>query len=486
MKNCKPRWVKSLIDWVERELTAVIAVAMVLAFIFSQSLASDENTIKSIVSTTTGVATQQIQTSATSLWAMGSTILFGRDLQGPSVDPDPPIKWTGGTVVSSGTFLTAIQSATVALPVNAGTYNLAVTFSSTITINGTKFSSTSLATQTKSINAQSGSLTVTFAAGAKISKIEAKLPTVEEGDFNTDAGTTAPEFVPVTSITIMPNNKTIVLPGTGTQTFSPVVILTNAVGTVSSDVDLNWSSSDTDIATVNSNGVVTAKSDGVVTITASVVGNNTLTASATVKILPATIVPTVDVTPTDTSIDTGSTLLDKLAETLKIDSNVNDDQTATPQTTTNDADNQTALDQLAENQATSVVASPTTGGDEKLDLYQNTLDAYAQTQTKKYEATGTMQLSGAEMRQVVNQTQTTTLGKVTATVKLTLSRIVPDLKTMFVGSTTTLTNGTQVKQLSVFNKIGNWFTKTFITGAGASSTDDDTMGASFGGTDTNE
>lgn len=87
-------------------------------------------------------------------------------------------------------------------------------------------------------------------------------------------------IVPVTGVTVNPTSATIGL--NGTQTITPTVLPVNATNKV-----VTWTSSNTAIATVNSNGLVTGKAAGTAVITATTQdGNKTATCTVTVSSTP--------------------------------------------------------------------------------------------------------------------------------------------------------------------------------------------------------
>ncbi len=111
----------------------------------------------------------------------------------------------------------------------------------------------------------------------------------------------SPDFVPdLISVTISPTSATV--PIGETQRFTATGVFTAQPGveppTTSRAITPNWSVSDTSIATIDGDGVLTAVDDGSVTVTAEQDG---ITASATVTV-PAPTLMTITVNPATATI----------------------------------------------------------------------------------------------------------------------------------------------------------------------------------------
>ncbi|MFA5270420.1 MAG: Ig-like domain-containing protein [Patescibacteria group bacterium] len=475
MKSCKPRWAKPLIDWVERELTAVMAVAIVLAFIFSQSLATDENTADSLASTATGNAVISQQVGA--LWDNGNSMVFGSVIDGTN---SSTIIWSGGAPVNLGTCIFAPTTTTMTTSVNPGTYMLKVTGQdTTVKISGVTYTIAGYGSQTKQVTLSSGQISVQISGGGKIFKIEA---VTSADDSTTESGSSGTStMVPLTSFTVFPNNKNIVLNPAAPTTFTPLTMIRTSLG-ATVEAAIAWKSSNEKVASVDDKGIVTAHTTGTVTITGTVVGTN-LTASTTVTVLASVSAPVVDVTPTQseqsgsTDTDTTTGLLDNLIDSLTGDKTAKD-ETAAPTTdgTTEEAD-QAALDKLAEEQQAEELLSghgknilqdkSTDAGYFSDELVQSTaVDTYVAVQAKKLAETGKTTLSQGEIRAIVN-TQTTATAKIGARFQLAVKEIAQTFKEIGVGNSYQLPTGETVKKQSALQKIGTWFKNTFTTGAGA-------------------
>ncbi len=114
------------------------------------------------------------------------------------------------------------------------------------------------------------------------------------GGSTTDTTDTDSDTIAVTGIELSPDTLTISVGKTGTltATFSP----SNA-----SNTDISWTSDDTEVATIDSDGTVTAISEGSVTITATT-DDGGYTASAAVIVEPADTLECDFGTPLDTPL----------------------------------------------------------------------------------------------------------------------------------------------------------------------------------------
>lgn len=428
-----------VIDWVERELTAVLAVAIVLAFIFSRSLATDTATQQSIVSTGTGVVYQQ--TGSTALWDGGSSIILGQDLEGPNADL-PPTKWVGGPVVNMGRSLYILGNATVTITATPGTYHLGVTAQDgSVTVNGVLYNFTGYGTQTKTVSITNGQLTIGMSAGLKIYTIEA---TTEDSS----AGGSTP-LIPITSFSVLPSYATLVLNPLAKSTISPITFVRNAVGATVSP-SITWSSSDSSVATVSTDGVVTAISVGSVTITATVTGT-TLSASTSLHIVAQVSAPMVDVTPATPSKNestTGNALSNLVGSLLN-------NKTSAP-----------ATGGSAEQSAPA--AAPTQETTTNAQASSDVLDAFAATQALNYTAAGTTEVKQSQINDIL-KTQTTVGQKIAARAKIAVNEFTTTIREMVLGRTIQVGNQTVTKP-SLGQIIVNWLkSRGILPGTGAMS-----------------
>jgi len=467
MKSRKPQWVKVMVDWAERELTAVIAVAVVLTFIFSQSLASDEQTAGSLVSNSTGsaIVSQQVQST---VWPTGTNMIkFGTDLSGVS---DSSAVYTG-TWINIGTALFTPSGGSVTINTTPGQYRLKVTAQDgSVTLGGVKFSFTGFSATTKAVTLNSQT-TINVTANTKVYSIEA-VQSADE-DLSPDAGSTGDSgsdslIVPISSISLLPNARNMYLGTSGSSTF--VVVTKNSLNAIVTGVPLAWLSSDPSIASVDEAGVVTPHKAGSVTITATVAGS-TLKASSSVTVLLPVSAPTMDVTPKEQPSDnTGSTLLDDLINNLT----GNNEPAEVPTTGgTEDSTAQDALDKLAEDATTG--ATDDTTSKAVSESTESALDAFAQQEAKNYAETGTTAVTQAQISNIV-QKQTGVVAKVATRISLAAKQMANTFTEIFAGRTITV-GDQKIKKPSIWTIIGN-FIKGKTTGAGA--TDTGTLGTNYG------
>ncbi len=109
--------------------------------------------------------------------------------------------------------------------------------------------------------------------------------------------------VAVTGVTVSPSEATVAINGT-------LQLTPNVKPSTATNRTVTWSSSDSNIATVSSSGLVTGKAAGTATITVKTNdGNKTATSTITVEDNSITIVPvsSVTVSPTEATIPVGET-----------------------------------------------------------------------------------------------------------------------------------------------------------------------------------
>ncbi|OGB74369.1 hypothetical protein A2V68_01335 [candidate division Kazan bacterium RBG_13_50_9] len=450
MRKFKNRLLKQLVDLLERELLAVMAVAIVLAFIFSQSLAVTSDRSTTLISSETGtIVTQQ---GAETIFSGKSIIYFGRNVKGPGA---PGESWTGDAI-NLGTSIYAPGPASVTIGnVTAGSYRLSVVGSGTVKVNGATFNLGNAQTSVSNsvtIGAD-GKLTVLFSAGAEV--------------FNINTGSSVGSTGETTIVTQTPAILSLIPGGVNVNlqvgsTLSPVAVVQDGAGKVMATPPLTWSSSNTKIATVSADGAITALAEGTATITAKVT-SGTLKASLSITV-PAAVEeapPIIEITPKTT--EEGEAALDEFAGEI-----------------TNDlvgpliGSEGTGTEPVGESGVVSYPGAdegrPSTGG-----TIQEVLDAYAVKQAEIFSDTGATTLGQKEISEVINQTQTTALSRFTATVQLGIRDVTKGLKEIVAGSKETIITlsgeTVEVRKPSAAQIIGSFIARLFGIGeSGASAT----------------
>ncbi|MFH0912095.1 MAG: Ig-like domain-containing protein [Patescibacteria group bacterium] len=305
------RFGKQLIELAKRELLAIIAVGVVLAFLFSRSMAATLSPAEQIADATSdSIFTTQTITDVSSpaggqaLFYGQSMILFGIDIKGYDDYGRADFEqWKSTTGVKNlGTYLQINEANQVVISgVNAGTFKVWVKGLGSMTMNGTAFTFKTLRTLSKTITiSANGTLTIKFNARSQIYSI-ATLPLEEESAEELD--TAIPE-----SLALLPNHSTIMLTNTLTA-FRPLAIVVDTDGRQIPITPglLIWSSNNNSIASVDQSGLVTAHQPGLVTINVQV-KNTALTASTSLVVRRSTEPPLVDITPLAPVTDQSATV----------------------------------------------------------------------------------------------------------------------------------------------------------------------------------
>jgi len=218
-----------------------------------------------------------------------ATIYFGSTIKGYNNDMETWKSETG--IQNHGSYLQFLKDNQVTITgVTNGNHTLWVKGKGTIKMNGVTFLFRTLGTMQKVVSVSGGKLTIDFKLGAQIYTISTLSDNLDipVGDATTTAA----------KILMFPNKSTVILTSKGTATFKPVVILTDQYGKQITNTAgrLSWSSSNTAVANISPNGIVTATKIGTVTITANVTNTN-LSASIYLTVKPPELSSLVDITP---------------------------------------------------------------------------------------------------------------------------------------------------------------------------------------------
>ncbi|MFA5967558.1 MAG: Ig-like domain-containing protein [Patescibacteria group bacterium] len=298
MKQIKiSRLGKQFINLIEQELLAIISVGVVLAFLFSQSMAAGlpeeialaEGSELQATEATVQTITDVSPSAGEVLFHGQPTIDFGSDIKGITrTDFEIWPKETG--IKNFGNYLQILEKNEVTiLGVSNGSHNIYVKAFGTLNINGVGFTFKTIRTLVKTIQVTNGSILIKFTAGAQIY-------TISTLQLEKETAENEPPAVPA-SIAVLPFHSTLVLNKYTPATFRPLVIVLDQDGKQISTTSgsLKWTTSDSNVATVDTNGLVIPKLPGSVTITVQVNGTE-LIAATSVLIRAAEEVPIIDIT----------------------------------------------------------------------------------------------------------------------------------------------------------------------------------------------
>jgi FOG: Glucan-binding domain (YG repeat) len=210
------------------------------------------------------------------------------------IDSTAVIKVTGISVTGNDSISSkggTVQLTATATPVNAT--NKDVTWSSSDT-NIATVDNTGIVTAIAD-----GNVTITATA-----KDNSGITGTKSIAISGQTTTTPVTDVKVTGISIA-GNSSITSKG-GTTTLTASILPTNA-----NNKNVTWSSSNINVATVSSTGVVTAKTDGSVTITATATDGSGITGTKTITVSGQTTTPVTDIKLTGISIGGGNSISSK-------------------------------------------------------------------------------------------------------------------------------------------------------------------------------
>lgn len=260
----KTKITRQLIDLVKKELLAIIAVGAVLAFLFSQSIATTTyNTNIPEVSSSKMVF---IQNAGSYLYNNSPTILFGQTIKGVNNSTET---WTNAKATANfGDSIIATVPTQVTIPqVTSGTWTLYLTGTGDISVNGTKYHlGKDKTTAAGTVVISNGTLIVGFGANAQLWEITSTIVQASISSTQTP-----------TILSVIPASREL-KPGT---VLTPVPLVQDQTGNVMPKPLIEWSSDNHQVATVGSNGAITAIGPGIATIKASIPGTNL---SATISI----------------------------------------------------------------------------------------------------------------------------------------------------------------------------------------------------------
>lgn len=467
MKKPKNRFLQQLVDLIERELIAVIAVAVVLAFIFSQSLATapGDEYEDIVVRSSEGVSVQQDAVAGLALINGSPTINFGQDITGKNSTLE---NWTIASGINFGDrlYLADVTQVTIS-NINPGTYNLYVTGGGGTTIvNGTPFAfGPNQTTLSGTVSTSNGTLIVKFPAGATIWKISTVGPGLADGTTSGGSGTSISIVQTPSILSVVPGSSKLSLGAV----LTPLVVVQDQYGKVMPTPPTTWTTSDPEVATVDASGTVTAVGTaGGATITVTVVGTN-LKASLSIEVPsgPAEAPPVIDVTPPEATVDEEGLLDEFVGDFIDSWLPESEQELTLDEADENILDTIFGPDAVGEIEEEVVAEEPTTGGDIDADLV---LDAYAKAVSEQYAERQTTTLNQREINRVLDDTSTTALNRIATSITLTVNDAVKTFGEILTGSQTTVKTpdgDVVVKKPSIFEIIGNWIKINLLGGASA-------------------
>jgi uncharacterized protein YjdB len=152
----------------------------------------------------------------------------------------------------------------------------------------------------KSVTWTSSDQSIATVSGGVVTALKAGGVTITAAVGSVQGTATVTVMTPVATVDLAPTTATITIGGTSQLTAT----LKDAAGTVLTDRTITWTSDNDLIASVSSTGLVTSKSVGSATITATVEGKS---ATAKVDVVPVPV-STVSVTPPSASLVVGGTV----------------------------------------------------------------------------------------------------------------------------------------------------------------------------------
>ncbi len=272
MKKSLNHLAKQCLNLLERELLAVMAVAVVLVFVFSQSQAAPIDQQANTYITTSAIESlSSNEAQGISIFNGKSKINFGYDIKGVNSSMET---WTNPrSIANFGTSLMATAPTQVTINgITNGIWRLYITAIGTLTINDTIYQIGSYQT-TKGgwVTVANNNLTIKFDTNSQLWEINTTgLDKTSYLDvINSILFTQTPA-----TLNLIPFQYKMHI---GSY-FSPIPLIQDQNKKIisRSNVSLEWTSTNPNVASVNQNGIVTAIQSGTTIIGAQISGTNLL------------------------------------------------------------------------------------------------------------------------------------------------------------------------------------------------------------------
>lgn len=268
MKKSNNNFFKQLLELAKRELVAIIAVTVVLTFVFAQAKAENQNLDNNTQVYPIIDLNIQNLNSAKILFNGQSYISFGSQIQGINNIAE---EWTDLSQVANfgNSIFVANPTQLTITGINNGIWNLYVTGMGQVFLNGTEYYFGKYkSTKGKQVTVWDNILSVHFETNSQIWKINSSNP--NKYSYIDILEKISAYYQSPIDLHLIPNQYSLRIG----QAFSPVAFVQDQIGKSINNVSINWKSNNSNIATVNRYGRITAINSGNTIIEATLSGTN--------------------------------------------------------------------------------------------------------------------------------------------------------------------------------------------------------------------